>query len=114
VTCAPRPSCSGRCWDRHWGTDAYGNGEHPFLARDGAEALVEAEAAIVGIDGQNIDSTSDLERPAHTILLRAGIPIVEHLTGLAQLPETGFRFTAAPPRVVGMGTWPVRAYAVVP
>ena len=101
-------------WDRHWGTEAYGNGEHPFLAREGATALVEAGVAIVGIDGQNIDSTSDPERPAHTILLRAGIPIVEHLTGMSELPETGCRFTAAPPRVVGMGTWPVRAYAVLP
>ncbi len=100
-------------WDRHWGTDEYGNGQHPFLERDGAVALVAANACLVGIDGQNIDSTSDLARPAHTLLLAAGIPIVEHMTGLAQLPLDGFRFTAAPPLVVGMGTWPVRAYAVI-
>lgn len=100
-------------WDKHWGTEVYGNGQHPFLERAGAVALAAANAALVGIDGQNIDSTSDSSRPAHSVLLAAGIPIVEHLTGLEQLPGDGFRFTAAPPRVVGMGTWPVRAYAVI-
>lgn len=100
-------------WDKRWGTDAYGNGQHPYLDQGGAMALVAAGAALVGIDGQNIDSTSDPARPAHTLLLRADIPIVEHLTWLEQLPFDGFRFTAAPPLVKGMGTWPVRAYAVV-
>ena len=76
-------------------------------------ALVAAGATLVGIDGQNIDSTADPARPAHTTLLAAGIPIVEHLTGLALLPSDGFRFTAAPPLVKGMGTFPVRAYAVI-
>ena len=100
-------------WDSHWGTDVYGNGQHPYLERAGAVALVAADADLVGIDGQNIDSTADPARPAHTVLLAAGIPIVEHLTGLDQLPADGFRFTAAPPRVAGMGTFPVRAYAVL-
>ena len=101
-------------WDRHWGTEAYGNGQHPFLTRDAAEWLVASGAALVGIDSQNIDDTLDASRPAHAILLGAGIPIVEHLTGLGELPTSGFAFTAAPPRVVGMGTWPVRAYAKLP
>lgn len=101
-------------WDRHWGTEAYGNGQHPFLTRDAAEWLAASGAALVGIDSQNIDDTHDASRPAHTILLGAGIPIVEHLTGLGGLPTSGFRFTAAPPRVAGMGTWPVRAYATLP
>jgi kynurenine formamidase len=100
-------------WDRHWGTDEYGNGQHPFLEQTGAIALVAAGATLVGIDGQNIDSTSDPARPAHTTLLAAGIPIVEHLTGLGELPFDGFRFTAAPPLVKGMATFTVRAYAVV-
>jgi kynurenine formamidase len=100
-------------WDRHWGTDTYLNGQHPFLDAAGAMALVAADATLVGIDGQNIDSTSDPARPAHTTLLRAGVPIVEHLAGLDQLPGDGFRFTAAPLLVQGMGTWPVRAYAVI-
>ena len=99
-------------WDRHWGTDAYGSG-HPFVTADAAAWLVEQGAALVGIDSVNIDETSGGERPAHSALLAAGIPIVEHLTGLDQLPPDGFRFHAAPPRVAGMGTFPVRAYAIV-
>lgn len=99
-------------WDRHWATPEYGLG-HPFVTRDGALWLAEQGATLVGIDSLNIDDGADGERPAHTALLRAGIPIVEHLTGLAALPNSGFRFTAVPARVAGMGTWPVRAYAVL-
>lgn len=99
-------------WDRHWGTDRYGT-EHPFLTGPGAEWLVEQGAALVGIDSVNIDDVTDLARPAHTTLLAAGIPIVEHLRGLDALPTDGFRFHAAPPRIEGMGTFPVRAYAVL-
>jgi arylformamidase len=99
-------------WDRHWGTEAYGHVDHPHVTEDGAAWLVEQQAALVGIDSVNIDGTSDGTRPAHTALLAAGIPIVEHLTGLDALPPAGFRFHAAPPLVAGMGTFPVRAYAL--
>ncbi|MGZ4523577.1 MAG: cyclase family protein, partial [Mycobacteriaceae bacterium] len=60
------------------------------------------------------DDTTDGERPAHTVLLAAGIAVVEHLTGLAELPATGARFTAVPPAVRGLATFPVRAFASVP
>lgn len=75
--------------------------------------LVDHGAELVGIDSLNIDDTSTGERPAHTALLEAGIPIVEHLTNLDRLPEEGFRFSAAPVAVRGLGTFPVRAYAVI-
>jgi arylformamidase len=85
-----------------------------FLSRDGAQWLVDHGATLVGIDAANIDDMADGERPAHTLLLAAGIPIVEHLTGLEQVPPTGARFTAVPPMVAGLGTFPVRAFAAVP
>ena len=103
-------------WDAHFGTDRYAGPDAPHLTEDGARWLVEAGAALVGIDSINIDDMSPAaagERPAHSTLLAAGVPIVEHLTGLAALPPDGFRFTAAPPRVAGMGTFPVRAFALV-
>ncbi|GAB3139631.1 hypothetical protein GCM10027290_09140 [Micromonospora sonneratiae] len=103
-------------WDEHFGTDRYGSPEHPYLTGDGAQWLVEAGAALVGIDSINIDDMSPAAagtRPAHSALLAAGVPIVEHLRGLDALPPDGFRFTAAPPRVDGMGTFPVRAFAIV-
>jgi kynurenine formamidase len=99
-------------WDRHFGSPAYGQG-HPYLTRDAAERLRDGGAALVGIDSLNIDDTADGARPVHTLLLGAGILVVEHLTNLAALPATGFRFFAVPPRIRGMGTFPVRAFALV-
>ncbi|KUP96852.1 cyclase family protein [Thermobifida cellulosilytica] len=103
-------------WDRHWRTEAYGSPEHPFLTEEGAKALVEAGAALVGIDSVNIDDTSAGSggaRPSHSILLAAGVPVVEHLCLLDQLPEEGFQFFAVPVKIRGMGTMPVRAFALV-
>ncbi len=97
-------------WDRHWRTETYYT-NHPFLTAAAAEWLVAGGAALVGIDSHNIDDTSARARPVHTLLLGAEIPIGEHLTNLGQLPATGFRFSAVPPKVKGMGTFPVRAYA---
>jgi kynurenine formamidase len=99
-------------WSRHWGSDAYYTG-HPYLTASGAEWLVEQRAAVVGIDSLNIDSTETGARPVHSLLLAAEIPIVEHLCRLDELPTEGFRFTAAPPAVVGLGAFPVRACAIV-
>jgi arylformamidase len=99
-------------WSRHWGTDAYASG-HPFLLEKTARALAEGGAALVGIDSLNIDGTDTGERPVHTLLLGAGIPVVEHLANLDALPDDGFRFFAVPPKVRGMGTFPVRAFGVV-
>jgi kynurenine formamidase len=99
-------------WSRHFGSPEYATG-HPFLTAAAAEHLVAAGAALVGIDSLNIDDIDGGERPAHSALLAAGIPICEHLTDIDSLPTTGFRFSAAPARVAGMGTFPVRAYAIV-
>ena len=100
-------------WAAWWRTEQYFDG-HPYLTGEAAEWLVEEGAVLVGIDSYNIDSTSSGERPAHTTLLANGIPIVEHLRGLEQLPALGARFTAVPVKVKRFGTFPVRAYASVP
>lgn len=98
-------------WDRWFGQREYASGA-PFLTGDGAQWLIDAGAALVGIDSLNIDDTeSGGERPAHSLLLGAGVHVVEHLTNLAALPPRGARFTAAPPAVEGFGTFPVRAFA---
>ena len=99
--------------DARFGTPDYARDRH-FLTRAGADWLVQNGAALVGIDAINIDDTEDTSRPAHTSLLRAGIPVVEHLTGLEQVPPTGARFTAVPLRIEGFGTIPVRAFARLP
>jgi len=97
-------------WDRFWRTDPYFE-DHPFLTEAAARALVEDGAAFVGIDSHNIDDTRVPRRPVHNLLLGADIPIGEHLANLGALPDRGFRFSAVPPKICGMGTFPVRAYA---
>lgn len=100
-------------WDVHFGTDDYASPDHPFIGEDLAAALVDGGATVVGIDSVNIDGTSTGARPVHTALLAAGIPIVEHLRGLHRLRGRSFTFTAVPAPVRGLGTFPVRAFAVV-
>jgi kynurenine formamidase len=100
-------------WDQHWRTEAYSNGTHPFLSGDAADYLANSGAALVGIDSYNIDDTVHNSRPAHSILLRNGIPIVEHLCGLGDLPDDNFKFFAVPVKVKNFGTFPVRAFAIV-
>jgi kynurenine formamidase len=100
-------------WSRHWRTEMYGDRAHPYLSGDGARYLVDHGALLVGIDSINIDDVADPSRPAHTNLLRAGIPIVEHLTNLDTLAGTAFRFFAVPPQIRGLGTFAVRAFAAV-
>ncbi|GAB4050381.1 cyclase family protein [Catellatospora paridis] len=100
-------------WDRHWRTDAYGK-DAPFLAEDGAQLLADAWARLVGIDSVNIDCIDGDTRPAHSILLGADIPVLEHLTNLDALPAQGARLHAVPAPVRRFGTFPVRAYAVLP
>jgi kynurenine formamidase len=98
-------------WDRHWRTDAYHAG-HPYITERAAAWLVAAGAVLVGIDSFNIDSIATGERPAHSVLLGSDIPIVEHLRGLAALPNEGSRFFAVPVKVKAFGTFPVRAFAI--
>lgn len=99
-------------WDRHWRTDQYFE-DHPHLTEAAAKYLRDEGALLVGIDSFNIDDTSGGMRPVHTVLLGAGIPIIEHMTRLNRLPAHGFRFSAVPPKVRRMGTFPVRAHAII-
>ena len=99
-------------WSRHWRTDSYFEG-FPYLSGRLAAWLRDAGATLVGIDSHNIDGTDTGERPVHSTLLAADIPIVEHLCGLDRVPERGAQFSAVPAKVVGLGTFPVRAYAAL-
>ncbi|CAN5216925.1 hypothetical protein BH09ACT1_BH09ACT1_14570 [soil metagenome] len=106
-------------WSQHFGRPEYAT-DAPFLTSEGVDVLVAAGVLLVGIDSLNIDDTElsvadgGGERPAHSGFLAAGIHVVEHLTNLAALPESGATFTAVPPKVEGFGTFPVRAFAKMP
>lgn len=99
-------------WDRHWTTDQYFE-NHPHLVEASARRLVEGGAIIVGIDSYNIDSVATGARPVHTLLLGHGIPIIEHMCSLDEVPDTGALLTAAPVAVRGMGSFPVRAFVTL-
>ncbi|HEX6098928.1 MAG TPA: cyclase family protein [Thermoanaerobaculia bacterium] len=99
-------------WSRHWRSEAYAQADHPYVSRAAAEYLAASGVALVGIDSVNIDDMADASRPAHTLLLRRGIPVVEHLTNLSALADRPFTFFAVPAPVRGMGTFPVRAFGV--
>ncbi len=99
-------------WDEHWGEDRYGEGS-PYLTEEAAKSLADHGAALVGIDAHNIDDTSGGTRPVHSLLLGRDIPVAEHLCNLGALPDGGFRFFAVPVKVRAMGTFPVRAFAIV-
>ena len=99
-------------WDVHWRTEQYLRG-HPFLTADAAEYLASRGVALVGIDSLNIDDIADADRPVHSTLLGAGVPIVEHMCNLGRLPERDFKFFAVPAKVAGFGSWPVRAFGHV-
>ncbi|QHT71269.1 cyclase family protein [Rhodocytophaga rosea] len=99
-------------WDIHWRTDQYFE-NHPFLTQDAAEYARDKGVKLVGIDSHNIDDTRGRSRPVHTTLLGAEILIVEHLCNLQALPDSGFTFSAIPPKFKGIGTFPVRAMAKV-
>ena len=100
-------------WDQHWRTEEYSSGNHPYLTEAAATYLAKNGATLVGIDSFNIDSTRDGNRPAHSVLLAHDIPIVEHLCGLRDLPDSGFKFFAVPVKVRNFGTFPVRAFGIV-
>lgn len=99
-------------WSSHWQTDQYFE-NHPYLTESAAMFLKELNVQLVGIDSYNIDDTSDKTRPVHSIFLKHDIPIVEHLTNLAELKNHSFTFSAIPPKVKGLGSFPVRAFATI-
>lgn len=99
-------------WDEFWRTDRYFE-QHPFLTAEAADYLATAGVKLVGIDSHNIDDTRGRSRPVHSTLLGAGILIVEHLCNLAAIPDADVRFSAIPPKFVGVGAFPVRAFVKV-
>lgn len=98
-------------WDRCWGRDEYY--AYPHISEDLARHLVSAGARLVGVDTVNIDDSKDPTRPAHTLLLRNEVLIVENLTGLDQLHGMAFRFFAVPWKARKVASLPVRAFAEI-
>lgn len=99
-------------WSQHWNTEQYYE-NHAYLCKDAAQLLVDKGAKLVGIDSHNIDDTRTKVRPVHSLLLNNNILICEHMTNLEKVPSKGAKFYAVPPKITGMGTFPVRAFVQV-
>ena len=95
------------------GTVILGDSPGPFISPETLDLLLRARAKLVGVDFWNVDDTNDPSRRVQTRLLAEEILIVEHLSNLGALPETGFRFFAVPPRIVAGASVPVRAFAEI-
>ncbi|KAF5885249.1 MULTISPECIES: cyclase family protein [Rhizobium] len=98
-------------WDKFWGTERYY--DHPYLSREVVQHLLDHRISMLGVDCSNVDSTSDMERPAHTWLLREGSLVVENLRGLDALLGLQFRFYAIPLPASEAAAFPIRAFAEV-
>lgn len=96
-------------WDQQWGSEAYF--QYPFIGRALIDHLANAQVRLVGVDTINIDDARDPERPAHSILLKQDILIVENLAHLDELYGNQFRFFAVPLKAKGAAAMPVRAFA---
>lgn len=102
--------CTG--WSAYWDDPLYSN--YPFIGLAATEALCNGGAKLVGVDYLALDDQQNPIRPAHTLLLKNQILIVENLRGLENLIGREFVFHAAPAKVEGAAAFPVRAYAVIP
>jgi kynurenine formamidase len=98
-------------WDRYWGTEDYY--AYPFLSQGAILHLAEAGAKLVGVDTINIDSSREVHRPAHSVLLKLDTLIVENLTNLDALHGNHFRFFAVPIKAAHTAAMPIRAFAEV-
>ena len=98
-------------WDKHWGEEQYYS--YPYIAKETVELLIERDAKLVGVDTINIDDARDLTRPAHSLLLRNDVLIVENLTNLEQMHGKQFRLFAVPIKAKKVAAMPIRALAEI-
>ncbi len=96
-------------WSKNWKTGKYYENP-PYLSHETVDYLVSQKPFLVGVDFGNVDNTGDPARPAHTKLLGNGILIVESLTNLEAIPDTGVKFNAVPMQIKGLSTSPIRAF----
>lgn len=92
-----------------------GNLHFPGLGAEAARMLVEdRRAALLGIDTASIDRGQSTNFIAHQIGAAAGVPNLENVADLSELPPTGFLLAALPMKIAGGTGAPVRIVALVP
>ncbi|MBP2447306.1 cyclase family protein [Rhizobium leguminosarum] len=104
-------------WERRLDSLKYYT-DHPYLSEQACEWMVENGIRLVGLDAPMPDDPrngrgSDRDSPNHTILLRAGVAILEYLVNLSQIPAKDFILSALPLKIEEGDGAPVRAIAIV-
>jgi len=104
-------------WERRLDSLKYYT-DHPYLSEEACEWIVENGIRLVGFDAPMPDDPrngrgSDRDSPNHTILLGAGVAILEYLVNLSQIPTKDFILSALPLKIEEGDGAPVRAIAIV-
>lgn len=98
-------------WERNADSKEYWSG-HPALSENGAEYLAFKGIIGVGVDAPSVDQLGNQEFPAHSILMRKGIYVLENLCNLGEIDQQRFRLIALPLRIIASVS-PVRALALL-
>ena len=112
-------------WSERWpdtkaylGDDTPGDASRlsfPGYGVEAARLLVERRnIAVLGIDTASIDYGRSQDFAVHVLAAKNNVGALENLTGLDQLPPTGFTVIALPMKIEGGSGAPVRAVALVP
>lgn len=95
-------------WSKYWGADKYFSG-YSTLTVEAAHWLSGLHLKGVGLDTISADISDTEDYPVHKKLLEKDVVIVENLTNLHLLPQTGITFSCFPMKIRHADGSPVRA-----
>jgi kynurenine formamidase len=99
-------------WEHNYNSNNYIN-TNPGLSPEAAIYLSNKNINAVAIDSPSIDAARESEFPAHKILLKNGIIIIENICNLAKIDKKKFKLIAIPLKLLGASGSPVRALAII-
>jgi kynurenine formamidase len=103
---------------RYLGDDKPGDASHlhfPSYGAESARLLVETrKVGAIGVDTASIDYGPSKDFIVHQVALGAGVPGLENVAHLDELPETGAWVIALPMKIAGGSGGPLRIVALVP
>jgi len=97
-------------WSKYWGQDDYFE-DYPVLSEEAALWIDSFQLKGVGVDMISVDPMDSQDMMIHKILLER-LVLIENLTNLDKLPESGFTFSCLPLKLIAADGSPVRAVAV--
>jgi len=100
------------------GKCSHQGGDRCYLAKEGAEYLLQKKIKLVGVDdtvfpenpefaGKNLNKYF-----THDLMLSNEIPIIEGLANLGELKKQRFLFFGFPAKMGGLESFPIRAVAI--